>query len=73
VPTQIPLAERADQRTRHRVKQRVAIRVPLQAAIERNFDTAEHQRPTRHELMRIDSLANSHIVPRSFIPHPPLQ
>ena len=58
--SQIAVAERAEQCARYRVEQHVAIRVPLEAPIEGDFDSADSKRAPRHELVGIDSVADPH-------------
>src|SRR5947208_12186568 len=55
----IALAHRAEQRVRNRVADHVRIRMALQSAIVRNFDTAEDQFASRREAVCIVAISNA--------------
>ena len=57
---EVALAHCAEQCTRHRVQQHVAIGVALEPAVVRNQHPAEHERAIRHERVRVEAVADPH-------------
>ena len=66
VPAEVAQRERAEQRVGDRVQQHVGVAVAEQAALERNDDAAQHQRPAGDQRVHVEAVADAETHPEPF-------